>query len=301
MPNGLVFNIQRFSTHDGPGIRTTLFMKGCPLDCAWCHNPEGQSQSPEIVKVYSRCIRCGRCIPVCPEQRTSAHPSMDLDRERCQRCGACVDACPADARHQAGRSMSVAEAMAELLKDEPFYDESNGGVTFSGGEPLMQKEFLLALLNACRNESLHTALDTSGYAPQADLLEAAALSGLVLYDLKFMDDKLHRQFTRVSNAPILENLLALAQRHPRIWIRIPVIPGLNDSEAEMTAMAKFVSSVPHVEQVNLLPYHRTGTGKFDRLQRDYLLTDVRPPEAEAMDALCRLFAASGLTVKKGGA
>jgi pyruvate formate lyase activating enzyme len=197
--------------------------------------------------------------------------------------------------------MSVAEALSELLKDQPFYDESGGGVTLSGGEPLMQNEFLRALLTVCRDASLHTALDTSGYAPQTDLLEAAALSDLVLYDLKFMDDQLHRRFTGVSNAPILENLIALAARHPRIWVRIPVIPGLNDSEAEMNALARFVSSLPHVEQVNLLPYHRTGAGKFDRLNRDYLLADVRPPETEAMDELCRLFAANGLNVKKGGA
>jgi pyruvate formate lyase activating enzyme len=301
VPSGLVFNIQRFTTHDGPGIRTTLFLKGCPMDCSWCHNPEGQSRSPHIVRFEARCIRCDRCVRVCPEETSTTLPPTVPGTTRCRLCGACVEACPAEARQRAGTTMNVAEALAELLRDQPFYDESGGGVTFSGGEPLLQKEFLLELLEACRRSGLHTALDTSGYAPQADLLAAAALSNLVLYDLKFMDDGLHRKHTKVTNTIILDNLRALAREHPRIWIRIPVIPGLNDSESEMRSLAGFAASVQHVEQVNLLPYHRTGVGKFERLNREYSLRDLQPPEAERMDSLAQIFEAHGLTVKKGGA
>jgi len=237
---GLVFNIQRFSIHDGPGIRSTVFLKGCPLRCWWCHNPEGQSPQPELSLIQARCVRCGRCQEVCPQQAAHAaggngHPRAAYSK--CTLCGACVEACPTEARQMIGRRMRVEQLVAEVLKDRIFFDESGGGVTFSGGEPLMQPEFLAQVLRACRAEQVHTALDTCGYAERDQLLELAGMCDLVLYDLKCLDDRRHQQQTGVSNQGILDNLEALAEQHANIWIRVPLIPGLNDQPEELEAMA----------------------------------------------------------------
>lgn len=308
MISGLVSNIQKFSLQDGPGLRTTVFLKGCPLLCAWCHNPESISRKPEVVVFEARCVRCGLCVEVCPQQqKRSFEPGKELIGapeplavRDCVICGACVETCPTGARAMMGREMRVDEVVREVLKDRVFYEESKGGVTFSGGEPLVQFEFLKGLLEACRAEGLHTALDTCGFAPVEHLLALAPLVNLFLYDLKFMDDEKHKEFTGVSNGMILENLKQLNHAHECIWLRVPIIPGVNDPPAELEAMAQLAASLPSVRQVNLLPYHKTGIQKFKRLGRDYRLPGVTPASAEYMEAVAQIFQKRGLTIKVGG-
>jgi pyruvate formate lyase activating enzyme len=305
MEDGLVFNIQRYSIHDGPGIRTTVFLKGCPLDCWWCHNPESQSPESEILTLEGRCIRCGECRKACPQQNEAACGSPAASEEppptfRCIRCGACVAACPTGARQMVGRRMTVPEVVAEVIKDRVFYEESGGGVTVSGGEPLMQPRFLVSLLAACRTQGVHTAVDTCGYAPPEDLLAAAPLSDLFLYDLKLMDDARHRRYTGVSNAGVLGNLRALGGVHKNIWIRVPVIPGVNDDAENLEAAARFAAAIPGVRQVNLLPYHEAGAYKSPRLGRPYRLGKAAPAALASIDEAAARFRAAGLNVVVGG-
>lgn len=301
MQFGLVSNIQKYSIQDGPGIRTTVFLKGCPLSCWWCHNPEGRSPKSEIVVVETRCIRCGECVKVCPHVTSapSAEPPLQGSAE-CEVCGACVEACPTGARQAVGIRMSLDEVLDEILKDEIFYDDSMGGVTFSGGEPLMQPRFLRALLEGCRSSGIHTAIDTCGYAPPEILMAVVPLANLFLYDLKLMEEALHVEFTGISNKLILENLQLLGRAHDNIWIRVPIIPGVNDREDQLEALARFASSIPGVRQVNLLPYHTTGVPKFRRLGQAYRLADVKPPSADFMEAAVKRFNAFGLKTKSGG-
>ncbi len=296
--SGLVTNIQRYSLHDGPGIRTTVFLKGCPLDCWWCHNPEGLAPERELVTVESRCLQCGECVKACPEG--IAVPGTSPDRAVCVRCGACVRACPTGARQFAGVAMTVADVLFEIDKDRIFHDDSSGGVTFSGGEPLLQFEFLLALLQGCRQAGVHTAVDTCGFVKESQLSQVAALADLILFDLKILDEARHRKFTGVSNASILENLRQVSSRHPKVWLRVPIIPGVNDAPAELEAIARFAASLSGIRQVSLLPYHRTGIQKFQRLGRDYRLPDTTPPSSEQIKAAADCFGAYGLKVKVGG-
>jgi len=287
--SGVVLNIQRYSLQDGPGIRTTVFLKGCPLDCWWCHNPESLSPGPEVLVVESRCIRCGQCREAC---------ATDLAGP-CTRCGACLEACPTGARHMAGRIMGPQEVLAEVLKDRLFYDDSGGGVTFSGGEPLMQSGFLRSLLRACRQDGLHTAIDTCGYVPQEELLETARWADLVLYDLKMMDSERHRRYTGVPNDRILDNLAALGREHGQIWIRVPVIPGVNDRDVELESMAHFAAGVPGVRRVCLLPYHELGLHKRSRLGQPYRLKGITTPDPRQLEETARPFRQAGLEVVIG--
>ncbi len=277
MESGLVFNTQRYSIHDGPGIRTTVFLKGCPLRCAWCHNPEGLLPEPELILIENRCLACGECGRVCPQLKTLADGSMPGREARCLRCGQCAKVCPTEARQLVGRQMKVEEVMVKVLADRAFYEESAGGVTFSGGEPFMQPRFLRALLEACRSEAIDTAVDTSGYVSSDELLSAAPLVDLFLYDLKVMDDHRHRQWTGVSNAGILENLRALGNIHHNIWIRVPLVPGFNDDPEQVAAAADFAASVPGVRQVNLLPYHAAAAHKWKNLCKPVLPVSGRGP------------------------
>lgn len=286
---GRIFNLQRYSLQDGPGLRTTVFLKGCPLACAWCHNPESQSPAPELILQEGRCIACGACYKVCGAGEVpSDHPE------------ACVDACPTGARQLLGRETSVDDLVEEVLKDRLFFDQSGGGVTLSGGEPLMQPAFAIAVLDALRRKGVHTALDTCGLGRTEDLLEAAALADLVLFDLKHMDDAQHRRWTGAGNGAILANLERLGRSHPQIWIRVPVVPGVNDDPSNLEATARFVASIPAVRRLDLLPYHSIGAAKFRRLGREYLLGQVEPPSAARMASLADLFQTFGISAHIGG-
>jgi pyruvate formate lyase activating enzyme len=291
---GRIFNVQRYSVHDGPGIRTTVFLKGCPARCLWCHNPESQSFEPEVLVVETRCVSCGTCATVCP------HGVPPPGSGLCDACGACVDACPAGARWLAGRLVTVDEVMQEVLRDRVFYEQSGGGVTFSGGEPLAQPAFLEALLQACRAVRVSAAVDTCGFAPPERLLHFAPLVDVFLFDVKLVDDERHRALTGVPAAPILANLRALAAVHPNVWVRVPVVPGHTDAEADLARIAALAAGLPGVCQVNLLPYHRTGSVKARRLGREDPLGPLAPPARQRLEELAALFRERGLAVKIGG-
>ncbi len=298
---GKQFNIQRYSIHDGPGIRTTVFLKGCPLSCPWCHNPESHSPDPEIGIQPGRCIQCGSCLEVCsfapamgPEGFRPVIPS------RCVRCGQCAEACPSGARELIGRTVTVQEIMEEVERDLPFYEESGGGVTFSGGEPLMQPEFLLACLRAAWDRGIHTAVDTSGFAPEEMILEVASWTNLFLYDLKILDDARHRKYTGVSVTPILENLRALDAANTQIWLRIPLIPGINDDPSNLEALGGFLSSLERKHSVYLLPYHPLGSDKYRRMGRENPFGCSKAPTPEMLEEAARVFQACGFEVHQGG-
>jgi pyruvate formate lyase activating enzyme len=299
---GLVLDIQRFSIHDGPGIRTTVFLKGCPLTCAWCHNPESQSFVPELLVREGRCVHCGACVAACPRGALGPAPAAGgaprPDRARCDACGTCAEACPAGARGRAGRRMTVAEVMDEVERDRPFYEVSGGGVTFSGGEPLAQPAFLAALLRAARARDLATALDTCGHAPWETLDALRGDVDLFLYDLKLMDDGRHRALTGVSNATLLANLRALSERGHRIVVRVPVIEGVHDDPAALDELFAFAAALPKVEAVELLRGHRLAAGKYERLGRPAPATGA--PGEEHLAALAERGREHRLAVDTGG-
>jgi pyruvate formate lyase activating enzyme len=290
----------KYSIKDGPGIRTTVFLKGCPLHCWWCHNPESQAVGFELMLRPDRCIACGACVEVCPNGAVvNRDGAMITNPEQCQDCLSCVDVCHAEARSAVGRTMTVTELMTEIMKDAVFYEESGGGVTFSGGEPLLQSEFLYEVLRQCKAREIHTAVDTTGFAKQSDLLKIAALTDLFLYDVKLMDDEAHRKYTGVSNRIILENLKLLSAQHGNILVRIPVIPGVNDQPENMRATGEFLAGLSGVRGVSLLAYHKTGVEKYRRMAMPYRLPDTEPPSSEAMNQLVDIVRATGCNANIG--
>ncbi|MDO9128420.1 MAG: glycyl-radical enzyme activating protein [Anaerolineales bacterium] len=292
---GTIFDIRKYSIHDGPGIRTTVFFKGCPLRCWWCHNPEGQAAEIEVIFRENRCIRCGACVGTCEHGAISWNGQGPLtDWEKCEQCGACAEVCYAEARQVVGREMTVVQVLTEVERDIPFYDESGGGVTLSGGEPLSQRDFALGLLKACKEKEIHTTLDTCGFATWDTFERLRGCVDLFLYDLKLVDAEKHRQFTGVSNERILANLQALSQHGHKIIFRVPIIPGINDDEETIRQIASLAASLPHLDGIELLPYHHIGVDKYARLNKAYLLPDAQPPSEEKIAELSRILQEYGL-------
>jgi len=263
---GRVFNIQRFSIHDGPGIRTTVFLKGCPLECLWCHNPEGISARAQLSYDARKCVGCGRCVDVCPR---GAHSMRDgahaLDRALCDGCGACAEACPAGALELVGSEVSVDDVMAEVMRDAAFYETSGGGMTLSGGEPLAQPEFAEGLLARAKAEGLHTCLDTSGHAPWDAFERVAGLVDLFLFDCKATGPGRHEELTGVTNELILKNLRRLHAEGARIRLRCPLVPGVNDAPEHLDGVARLAEGLPNIEGLEILPYHALATAKRPRI------------------------------------
>lgn len=296
---GLVLNIMRFALHDGPGIRTTVFLKGCPLSCWWCHNPEGRSGKTEVVYVAERCIRCGDCVRACSQAALALKEQVIRDSRLCRKNTDCVKVCPTGAQEVFGRYMTVAEVMKEVLKDQVFFDESGGGMTLSGGEPLMQAEFALALLAICRSHRIHTVVDTCGDAEWQDLDRIRRNVDLFLFDLKIMDPVRHEQFTGARNNRILANLRLLAEHQSTVIVRIPVIPGVNDGEDNLAAVSGFLSPLG-LQRIDLLPYHQTAMGKYSRLGLTYRMAGVAPPSEEHLQTIAARLTRDGFRVGVGG-
>ena len=274
---GCVFNIERFAIRDGPGIRTTVFLKGCPLRCLWCANPESMSAAPQLFYLENLCTRCYRCVEACPNKATTKAPdgAIKIDRSLCKTCGKCVEACPNKAREISGKSMTVEGVLEEVRKDALFYQNSGGGVTFSGGEPTHQPEFLWHLLKGSQESGIHTALDTSGFVKPEILKRVLEHTNLVLYDIKHMDSAKHKELTGVDNRLILENARMIATMGKPMIIRVPLIPGRNDSKENIKALAEFMLSLG-LKRVDLLPYHSLGKIKYQRLGMEYKLSDLKP-------------------------
>ena len=286
---GLIFNVQRFSVNDGPGIRTTVFLKGCPLHCTWCHNPESLSSVREIALRADRCIQCGDCLSICKHGAIYREDGLYLiQRERCIQCGDCSDVCAADARTLIGREMTVEEVMKEIRTDTSFFNQSGGGVTFSGGEPLLQHEFLSALLETCRLEGIHTTVDTTGFTSAAILKSIAKNTDLFYYDLKLFNDAKHRELTGVSNQIVLQNLKLLAAWNTRVIVRIPLIPTLNDDEENIRALGDFIASLHTIQEIHLLPYHRSGIDKYKRIGAEYTLASLEVPNQDILRSAERI-------------
>lgn len=301
MKTGLIFDIKRYAIHDGPGIRTTVFFKGCPLHCPWCHNPEGQDSNPELSYNETRCLKgCTECIKICPEDALSHfHHDISIDREKCDLCGDCAQTCPTDALEIIGRELSVEEVMEEIEKDQVFYEESAGGVTFSGGEPLAQLEFLYSVLDKCKKKGLHAVLDTCGYVPFDEMEKIANKVDLFLYDFKFMDDEKHQEATGVSNKLIIENLKRLSGRGSQIVVRIPIIEGVNDNNENITKTAEFIASLPGIKGISLLPYHKGGRQKYARLSKASKMDKTPAPSKEKIKRIKKKLERFGFQVRIG--
>ncbi len=296
---GRLFNIQRYNLHDGDGIRTIVFFKGCSLRCRWCANPEGLRPLPQLRVLPQKCVNCGKCTEWCDHKACEMLDNrMSMHWDRCSSCGKCVNACIFGAREMLGRCMSAEEIMEEVRKDFSFYRRSGGGLTLSGGEALLQADFASTLLRMACAEGVHTAVETCGCVPWEAFEAVIEHTGLFFFDLKHMDCNRHRQLTGTGNELILENARKLSERKKRIIFRMPVIPGLNDSESNVAQTARFAAELG-AEKLELLPYHTLGMGKYAQLGMEYSLSDLRPPEEKHMEHLRMIVGKNWLCEKTG--
>ena len=299
---GVVSNIQRFAIQDGPGIRTTIFFKGCPLHCPWCSNPETMRLQPQIIVRDVKCIKCGRCVETCPQNAITIKDDIRIfDWGKCDSCLKCADTCPPRAIECVGEYMTVDKVLDIVGRDSGYYRHSNGGVTLSGGEPLVQWRFTLEVLRTAKQRGFHTALDTTGYAEWEVLNEVMEYTDLVLYDVKHMDSEIHKEATGVSNERILENLQrAVARPKARIWVRNPLIPDFNDHEKDLEELCRFVLSLgPGVEKVSLLPYHKYGEMKYAATGRIYTYTETALYSDERIQEFKQFVECHGIKVDIG--
>lgn len=298
-----ITNIQKFSIHDGDGIRTTVFFKGCPLKCEWCHNPETQKFEKEMQVDREKCTGCGACAAVCPNGAIHMEEGRPiLDAEACVFCGKCTRFCPTGAREVIGQEYTVKELVKELMKDQMFYEESGGGVTLSGGEVMsMDMDYLLAVAKELKRQDVTLTIDTCGFVPYEKFQEILPYVNTFLYDVKVMDPELHKKYMGTDNALILENLVRLAKDGARIYIRIPTVKEVNGNEENMKETIAFLQEHDiHPAQINLLPYHDTGSGKYRKLDMEYKGTDLHAPDKEEMEALAALFINAGYKNTKIG-
>lgn len=295
-----IFNIQKFSLHDGPGIRTTVFFKGCPLSCIWCHNPESQNPGREILYDKNKCTLCGTCLKVCKNKAVEINrDKLVTNVDKCTFRGDCLLACTNGARQLAGKEYTVEEVLEEVLKDRVFYKNSGGGVTLSGGEPLLYADFVEALLIKLKEENIHTALDTCGAVDFKVLEKTAPYTDLFLYDLKSMDDDKHILYTGVSNKGIIDNLIRLSKIHGNINLRLPLIEGINADENHIREILSLIRETG-IKKINLLPYHDIGMHKYGKLGRNYDSRKMARPGDDKLDTFKEMFERDGYIVKIGG-
>lgn len=297
-----IFDIKRYAINDGPGIRIVIFFKGCNLHCAWCHNPE--SISPKVEKMYApaKCIKCGTCVNACPEKAITLAPEgIITDPNLCKACGKCAEVCPTKAIEMSGREMTISEIMEIIEKERIFFDQSGGGVTFSGGEPLIHSKMLIELLDECRKRKIHTAVDTAGNVSTEIILEVAKRTDLFLYDLKMMDSDLHKKWVSSSNDKILHNLRVISEMGAHIIIRIPLIGGVNDSNQNIEQTAKFISELAgDKKEVNLLPYHNIAQNKYMKLGKSDDFEKLLEPEKDVIARAISKFDEYGVKASVGG-
>jgi pyruvate formate lyase activating enzyme len=298
---GIIFDVKKYAVDDGPGIRTTIFFKGCPLRCAWCHNPESWQRGQEVSFRAEKCIGCGRCREVCPNDAILLADGKAVTADgKCKLCGICAGRCPTGAKKVVGLQVSAAEVMEQIEKDVIFYEQSGGGATFSGGEPLMQSDFLCELLSCCKSRRIHTAVDTSCYCQPEVLEKVSKETDLFLCDIKHTDTEMHKRFTGVDNVIILGNIKRLAEAGRRLIIRLPVVPGFNDGAANIEATGSFAASLAGLIRIDILPYHRGGLAKSDRLVKALKQTKFDSPSYEQMEVIAEKLQKYGLNVRIGG-
>ena len=299
VPSACVVDIQRYAVHDGPGIRTVVFLKGCLLRCAWCHNPDAIDPRPQIAFVAARCIGCGACLDVCPRDAIRLGDDRRIDRDRCDACMLCADECMTGALSQVGETYTVDRLLAQVVRDLPFYEESGGGVTLSGGEPLLQHRFTAAFLAAAKRAGLHTVIETCGHVRWAHIEAVLPDVDLVYFDLKLMNAAQHRQWIGVGNELILANARRLVAVHPDVVFRCPLVPGCTASDANVTALIDLLSELRR-RSVHLLPYHNLGEGKLARVDSPLRPLDLAPLPRDSTQRIADRFEAAGIHTVIGG-